>query len=838
MCSFLWVILLLVIVSKSAKAFDDCVNTTNYHVPSDYHGHILDPCEDGVCWTYCDHTKWHNMTTGETLLSITHLQEEQMECIQRACTQFYYSHADLQVLELCAHIKCRVGQGAIRKSRNCSQLIIEASDIYKKLESRKRDFDDLSEKNRSIIEIIKNDFIVNVDSVVDEEHRLVWDFEKIISDMMGVVNVKDPEIEIPMLETLRTALLAIKNTSSEISDHISTVIVDLDPILAKLFTEERYSLYQKTIMESLIETKDYMDALHTDIAQTMATKELICIPIQQLFTAIDEHCYICSKHGTCSFNPELAQLFKCGCDPGFHGDFCELPMDKCVDQPCLNDGSCRNEFNTFRCQCTNAWTGKYCHIPIQNACADGPCQNEGTCHADELVTGNYMCKCPFGFFGKNCQYALESCSEVNPCQNGGRCEYDGHRVSCRCPIEPVYRQPFWIGPTCEEEQFECNYDQIALDNGALLNEYPCYGHGTCSLDRYETRWICHCNHDWRGVRCNINIKDTDVCVYNFNVLCEHGSCDHCTMPENCTCICESGWEGIQCHIDIDECDPNQCQNEAPCENLQNDYYCDCAKIEGHFGFKNCDKKASCLDLPCGPSERFISCNDNAQTISGIECACKPGFMGERCEIDARECHDRVCLNGGSCIQGYPYAFCNCPEGFSGQRCEKLPAFCETKPCGSNGKCITLTDRYECQCYDGWDGPQCNHNIDDCDPNPCFHADKCVDKIHAFECVCEPGWHGHTCDQIDSPCDIVICYNHGVCIDTRNHHWTDSDYKCACVDGYYGTFCRHNRIPLWIWITIPSLIIVIAAGIYLFVNSCHRTNIHIDQPRKKRKLIMS
>jgi hypothetical protein len=816
--------------------YTDCVNTTNYQIPGDLYGHILDPCDDGECWSYCDHTQWHNMTTGTAMLALNHLQSEQAECIETACTHFYYSRADLQILELCASVKCRVGPGAIRTSRECSQLIVEASIVYKDLEDQKKNFEDLSAKNRSIIEIIKNEFIVNVDGIVDEEHRMVWDFEQMVSDMTGVINVKDPETEMPMLNSIADALLKVQNVSFEISDHINGVIDDLTPILKRLTREERYTNYQKTITEGLMVTKEYMDTLRTEISFSMATKINKCTVLDTLVEDLGRYCYICSKHGTCSYNLET-KSYQCACDLGVHGVFCELDMRVCKDEPCQNEGACRNEFDTFRCQCTNQWTGKFCHIPIENACADSPCQNGGTCQADDLVTGKYICKCPFGFFGKNCQYALESCSEVNPCQNGGKCVYDGYRVSCRCPVEPVYRQPFWIGDTCEEEQFQCNYDQNALDNGALLNDYPCYGHGICSLDRYETHWICNCNHDWRGPRCNINIKNTDVCVYNYNVLCEHGSCDHCTRPENCTCTCEAGWKGIQCHIDIDECDPNQCQNEAPCENLKNDYYCDCAKIPGHFGFKKCNKKASCLDMPCGLSERFISCNDNAKTISGIECACKPGFMGERCEIDARKCHDRVCLNDGSCVQGYPFAFCNCPEGFSGERCEKLPAFCETNPCGSNGKCLTLSDRYECQCYDGWDGPQCNHNIDDCKPNPCFHADRCVDKVHAFECVCEPGWHGHTCDHIDSPCDIVICYNHGVCIDTRNHHWTDSDYKCACVDGYYGPFCRRNQIPLWIWIGVPSLIIVIAAGIYLFAKSCSSTEIHIDQPRKKRQLLM-
>lgn len=814
----------------SVFSSNECIKAADYLIPSSIEGHVLDPCDDGDCWTHCDHVSWHNMTGS--MLALNHLQSEQVECIETACTHFYYSKADLEILELCASVKCRVGKNGIQISRDCSQLLMEASKIYKKIEDQKQNFEDLAAKNRSVIEIIKNDFIINVGTIVNEEHQMVWNFEQMVDDMTGVVNVKDPETEMPMLESIRTALMNVKNASLLIGQHINSVIGDLNPIVSKLTREQRYSNYQKTIIEGLMATKEYMDQQREAIAIAMVTRELQCLPIDELYIDLGKHCYICD-HGTCSYQETNSSLYQCSCEIGYHGVFCEKIMKTCADNPCMNDGACRNEYGTFRCQCTNPWTGKYCHKKIENACADSPCQNNATCRSDNVV--EYVCECPFGFFGKNCQYALESCTEVNPCQNGGKCVFDGHRVSCRCPIEPTYRQPFWIGPTCSDEQLECNYDQQALDNGALLSDYPCYGHGTCSLNRQETKWNCHCNYEWRGPRCNINIQETDVCVYNYNVLCEHGSCDHCTQPQNCTCICEPGWTGIQCHIDIDECDPNQCQHDAPCENLQNDYYCDCAKIEGHLGFKNCDKKVTCIDLPCGPSERFISCNDNAKTISGIECACKPGYMGERCEIDARKCHDRVCLNDGSCVQGYPYAFCNCPPGFSGERCEKLPAFCENDPCGSNGECITLSDRYECECYEGWDGKQCNHNIDDCDPNPCFHADKCIDKVHAFECVCEPGWHGPTCFDIDSPCDIVECHNHGVCIDTRTHHWTEADYKCACVSPYYGPFCKMNRIPLWVWIAIPGGVISTAACIYLLVP---RVNIHLPEKRKKRTIRMS
>ena len=40
----------------------------------------------------------------------------------------------------------------------------------------------------------------------------------------------------------------------------------------------------------------------------------------------------------------------CMCPMGYDGDVCEMNVDDCVN-PCLNNGNCVDEFNSYTCVC-------------------------------------------------------------------------------------------------------------------------------------------------------------------------------------------------------------------------------------------------------------------------------------------------------------------------------------------------------------------------------------------------------------------------------------------------------------------------------------------------------
>lgn len=105
----------------------------------------------------------------------------------------------------------------------------------------------------------------------------------------------------------------------------------------------------------------------------------------------------CKNNGVCI---DKINDFECRCVAGFVGDFCQTNVDDCEMRPCANGGSCKDLVNDFKCTCRPGFTGRFCDIDI-NECASNPCRNGATCRES---VDNYHCACLPGFTGKNCQY--------------------------------------------------------------------------------------------------------------------------------------------------------------------------------------------------------------------------------------------------------------------------------------------------------------------------------------------------------------------------------------------------------------------------------------------------
>lgn len=53
----------------------------------------------------------------------------------------------------------------------------------------------------------------------------------------------------------------------------------------------------------------------------------------------------CLNGGMCE---DMAGGYTCNCAVGFSGDSCEIDTDECYSSPCLNGGSCLDAVNSFR----------------------------------------------------------------------------------------------------------------------------------------------------------------------------------------------------------------------------------------------------------------------------------------------------------------------------------------------------------------------------------------------------------------------------------------------------------------------------------------------------------
>ena len=74
---------------------------------------------------------------------------------------------------------------------------------------------------------------------------------------------------------------------------------------------------------------------------------------------------------------------------GWSGDTCDVELESpCLSEPCEHNGTCVADKKLFHCTCPVGWTGSHCEVNI-NECASNPCMN-GVCVDRE---GGYQCFC-------------------------------------------------------------------------------------------------------------------------------------------------------------------------------------------------------------------------------------------------------------------------------------------------------------------------------------------------------------------------------------------------------------------------------------------------------------
>jgi len=553
-------------------------------------------------------------------------------------------------------------------------------------------------------------------------------------------------------------------------------------------------------------------------------------------------------HGVCVLDNRQNEGFRCDCNIGFTGAFCERlctprdlgcevltpPPPMCNPQTCLN-GQCNDSSRSIQCICYPGWTGEYCDVDIDN-CRNkdsarsvfGPCSDYGSIACVD-GNGTYRCECVIGFTGRDCEEDIDECDvPFNRCSGHGVCinQYFGY-YSCLCDIgftghychasiPQCASSPCQNQATCEEQanrEFRCicptGYSGVLCDlavSGTVCDSEQCMNGGTC----YETsmnNFTCQCQTGYFGSRCSLQNCTEDFCKNGG--LCRLG--EHVPV-----CECSPRYEGSQC--EIDRCENVTCLNGGTCEVSIQSLQPICQCQNNYTGF-SCEIDNSCPNQTCAHGEFCSSidgqcmcpnrmacikevnasmnlvCDLRMPCLNGgtcvddgegnFSCLCSNGFYGRTCLFNI--CTMSTCRNGGTCFEGILGSHCICTPQYRGENCDVNK--CENLTCLNGGTCRTTVPSLQpfCLCQNNYTGLSCE--IDNsCSNQTCTNGEFCSSMNG--QCLCPSGMAciKESNSIIDFVCDRMMpCSNGSTCIDNGR-----SNFTCLCMDGFYGKTCSFQN----------------------------------------------
>ena len=95
-----------------------------------------------------------------------------------------------------------------------------------------------------------------------------------------------------------------------------------------------------------------------------------------LIILVDPCASVNCNDGTCVV---ISNQTICQCPEGFTGSQCEVNIDDCTPDSCMNEGICIDGISSFECTCGLNFNGEFCETCILENCAVCSVSTDGLC---------------------------------------------------------------------------------------------------------------------------------------------------------------------------------------------------------------------------------------------------------------------------------------------------------------------------------------------------------------------------------------------------------------------------------------------------------------------------
>ncbi|XP_070565175.1 fibropellin-1-like [Ptychodera flava] len=625
--------------------------------------------------------------------------------------------------------------------------------------------------------------------------------------------------------------------------------------LSSVVSETRYAMY--------LDTYDSFQQLVVTLADDSEEERWV--------ESVRDNCFsTCSPHAVCMCGLDTG-LYHCGCGAGYHGNgaVCEAcPLGsyrssvipgKCISCPDGNTTSHVGATNASDCVCPQGYindgsgcTGASCDVEI-NECLSNPCKNGATCKDDK---DSFTCDCPPGYEGETCSDDIDECSG-DPCQNSVICHDEIARYRCQC-------KPSYSGDDCLQRN-SLDYDLVftgdvaeyvetddlpgltqfsicvwiktrdttnagtifTLGTSAQPNTLALYDcrnlklviveetlATTASLNNGAWHHICltwsSTNGDWRiykdGVseksgtgfqRGRVIKKDATVTIGQYK------SSNTDIFIQGRSFIGEMSrlhmYSAVLSAGNVNKLSASSTPLEAKCSLSYANRetlivaWPDFLQSLSEQQYEAMVRKPSwCGDID--ECEDVNTCPENRKCVNvrfgEPQCKCLPAWAGDDCQTVVNCCEpSNPCQNGGTCTKRIGDYTCECPPGYIGSDCEVEANFCLSNPCQNSGTCLLHMYSYSCICAEDYTGQNCEKILTaGCNPSPCLHGGHCIQETPSrISCQCDQDHQGDYCQTMFSPCefDPSPCLNNGTCSPASSF---ENKYRCDCSDGYNAVNC--------------------------------------------------